>query len=225
MELVIIGARIDGSARVMLDIVRSMDCYRVTGFLDDNPDIQSVDGIPVLGPLSMLPKLDPQVLIALALSGGKLRKKLIIDAIAHGIYPINAIHKLAYVAMGVDIGVGNRFSVGSIVNPGCELGYGIVINTAASIDHDCLIADGVHVAPGARLCGRVHVGEYSLIGAGSVILPDMCIGKNSTVGAGAVVTHDVPDGVTVMGVPARARKESNGSSYQASISRYYNTSA
>jgi serine acetyltransferase len=34
-------------------------------------------------------------------------------------------------------------------------------------------------------------------------LPRIRIGKDAIVGAGAVVISDVPDGVTVVGVPAR----------------------
>ena len=44
------------------------------------------------------------------------------------------------------------------------------------------------------------------IGANSTILPNITIGLNSVVGAGSVVTKDVPDGVTVVGNPARILK-------------------
>jgi acetyltransferase-like isoleucine patch superfamily enzyme len=41
------------------------------------------------------------------------------------------------------------------------------------------------------------------VGSGATILCGVTIGENALVGAGSVVTHDVPDGVTVAGVPAR----------------------
>ena len=41
------------------------------------------------------------------------------------------------------------------------------------------------------------------IGANSTILPGITIGENAMIGAGSVVTHDVPNGVTVLGNPAR----------------------
>jgi acetyltransferase-like isoleucine patch superfamily enzyme len=44
------------------------------------------------------------------------------------------------------------------------------------------------------------------IGIGAAVLPGIKIDKNSVVGAGAVVTKDVPDNVTVVGVPARVNK-------------------
>ena len=43
------------------------------------------------------------------------------------------------------------------------------------------------------------------IGSGATILCGVTIGVGAMVGAGAVVTADVPDGATVMGVPARVK--------------------
>ena len=40
------------------------------------------------------------------------------------------------------------------------------------------------------------------IGSGATLLPNVKVGENAIVGAGSVVTKDVPDGVTVMGIPA-----------------------
>jgi acetyltransferase-like isoleucine patch superfamily enzyme len=50
---------------------------------------------------------------------------------------------------------------------------------------------------------RVLVKRRAAIGTGAVIMPGITIGANAVVGAGAVVTKDVPDGVVVVGNPAR----------------------
>ncbi|HYJ91756.1 MAG TPA: acyltransferase [Pyrinomonadaceae bacterium] len=45
------------------------------------------------------------------------------------------------------------------------------------------------------------------IGSNATIIAGVVIGQNALVGAGAVATHDVPDGATVAGVPARVGKK------------------
>jgi acetyltransferase EpsM len=47
------------------------------------------------------------------------------------------------------------------------------------------------------------VGEGTQVGIGASVLPGIRIGKWCTIGAGAAIIRDVPDGVTVVGVPGR----------------------
>jgi UDP-2-acetamido-3-amino-2,3-dideoxy-glucuronate N-acetyltransferase len=47
------------------------------------------------------------------------------------------------------------------------------------------------------------VKDGASIGSGAVIMCGVTIGARAMIGAGAVVTRDVPDGATVVGVPAR----------------------
>lgn len=48
--------------------------------------------------------------------------------------------------------------------------------------------------------------EFTHIGIGAVVLPNLTIGKHCIVGAGSVVREDVPDGMVVVGNPARIIK-------------------
>lgn len=50
--------------------------------------------------------------------------------------------------------------------------------------------------------GRVTIGNNVFIGAESVILPGVKIGNNVIIGANSTVTHDIPDGIVVVGSPA-----------------------
>ena len=47
------------------------------------------------------------------------------------------------------------------------------------------------------------------MGAGATVIQNVSIGKNVTVGAGSVVIRDVPDGLTVAGIPAGELKRTN----------------
>jgi len=52
---------------------------------------------------------------------------------------------------------------------------------------------------------RTEIGERASIGSGTVLVAPVRVGRRAVTGAGSIVTrnHDVPDGVTVLGVPAR----------------------
>ena len=54
-----------------------------------------------------------------------------------------------------------------------------------------------------------RIGDRSRIGAGAILVAPVNIGEDAVVGANAVVTrhHDVADGQTVVGVPARPVKQ------------------
>ena len=57
---------------------------------------------------------------------------------------------------------------------------------------------------------RTLVRKGSSIGSGAVVMCGVTIGAGAMVGAGAVVTRDVPDGATVVGVPARLAATGRG---------------
>ena len=86
------------------------------------------------------------------------------------------------------------------------IGKGTLINTGAQVHHDVQIGEFTEINPGAVLLGACHIGDNCSVGANATILPKVKIGSNVIVGAGSVVTQDVPDGVTVMGVPGRISK-------------------
>lgn len=113
------------------------------------------------------------------------------------------IHPRATVSPYAGIGAGSVVLAGAVVSIGARLGQAVIVNTGATVDHDCELADGVHVAPGAHLAGGITVGAESWIGVGAVVREYAAIGAGSTVGAGAVVVGPVPDGLTVVGNPAR----------------------
>jgi len=79
----------------------------------------------------------------------------------------------------------------------------MILNTLSSVDHDCQLGDFVHISPGAHIAGEVQIGDGSWIGIGASVIEGIKIGRNCIIGAGAAVIADVPDGVTVVGVPAK----------------------
>ncbi|OYX61964.1 MAG: hypothetical protein B7Y89_10835 [Novosphingobium sp. 32-60-15] len=48
-----------------------------------------------------------------------------------------------------------------------------------------------------------HIGENTRIGARAIIMPGVTVGKYCVVEPGSVVTRDIPDGIRVIGNPAK----------------------
>lgn len=81
-------------------------------------------------------------------------------------------------------------------------GLGCVIHHKAVIGEDCCILQNVSIA-GRNGRGVPVLGNNVFVGAGACILGGVKIGNNVKIGANAVVLHDIPDGETWAGVPAR----------------------
>jgi sugar O-acyltransferase (sialic acid O-acetyltransferase NeuD family) len=146
------------------------------------------------------------VIVAIGDNQTRLAKQREIESLSLSITSI--VHPNAFVSPFARIQPGTSVFAGAVVNPFAVIGSGCIVNTGASVDHDCVLLAGVHLSPGARLGGGVRVGEASWIGIGAVVKDGISIGANVRVGAGAAVVDDVADGLTVVGVPARAREGS-----------------
>lgn len=76
---------------------------------------------------------------------------------------------------------------------------GIVLHQTSVIGKRCRIYQNVTLGNS----NGPKIGDDVIIGANAIILGDIKVGNGAKIGAGAVVLKDVPEGVTVVGVPAR----------------------
>jgi len=106
-------------------------------------------------------------------------------------------HRFWSVVTGADIPLNAQLGGGLLLpHPN-----GIVIHPNAHIGPNCLIFQQVTI--GTRHgTGAPKIGGHVDIGAGAKILGPIRIGEHACIGANAVVLQDVPDGCTVVGVPA-----------------------
>jgi UDP-perosamine 4-acetyltransferase len=194
-----------GHAKVVIETLEEHGGYEIAGCTGEPGDLGDVLGYPILGSDDVLPQLYARGVrhAVPAIGDNARRRRVALRARQVGFTLASAVSPRAGVSGRARLGQGILIVRGAVVNASVTVGDGTIINTGATVDHDCEIGPWVHVAPGVHLAGRVSVGEGALLGVGSSVLPGIRVGAWARVGAGAAVTRDVPDGATVVGVPAR----------------------
>lgn len=108
-----------------------------------------------------------------------------------------------------------RFLTAIDIHPGAKIGreffidHGfVVIGETAEIGdgvtiYQCVTLGGTDPANG--IPGKRHptIADGVIIGSGAQVLGPIMVGKRARIGANAVVTRDVPDGATMVGIPAK----------------------
>jgi serine O-acetyltransferase len=109
----------------------------------------------------------------------------------------------------------SRFMTAIDIHPGAKIGRNffidhgfVVIGETAEIGDDVTIYQGATLGgtnPTSGQGGKRHptIGDGVIISLGAAILGPITVGDRARIGANAVVTKDVPEGATMVGIPAK----------------------
>jgi serine O-acetyltransferase len=111
-----------------------------------------------------------------------------------------------------------RFITGIEIHPTAKIGarlfidhgMGVVIGSTAEVGNDVTLYQSVTLGGTSLERGvKRHptLGNNVIVGAGAHVLGPVFVGDGARIGANAVVLHDVTQGATMVGVPARAAQD------------------
>jgi len=209
VKVVVVGARADGQAHLVLDAIEAAGEHEVVAFLDETPGLAgtTVLGLPVVGtPFEVdAAKAHGAEVAHVAIGNGAARERLAAGLAQAGLELLTVVHPDASVSPSARLGRGVFVGALAVVSAGAVVSDLALVPPTSLVSHHVRVGTAASLSPGARLGGRSRLGARAFVGLGASVLPDRTVGDDAVVGAGAVVTKDVPPGVTVAGVPARVR--------------------
>ena len=183
---------------------------RVRGFLDSRKDIlDNYAGYPpvIASPDEYIPT-ENDVFVC-ALGEPDMREKYVKLIESRGGNFISVVHPNAFIAHGVNIGIGTIISPGAIITNDSRIGNHVYIGIGTNINHDCIIDDFASVSPGCTIAGWCKIGRNCFLGVSCTLIPHITLGgaessQSVYVAAGGVVTQSYHS-TRIMGVPAKPK--------------------
>jgi sugar O-acyltransferase (sialic acid O-acetyltransferase NeuD family) len=207
MKVVLVGARRDGQAHIVLDMLRDGVPYEAVAFVDETASLWGTEvlGLPVLGPPDAIVKAAAVGAQGAVISIGDPQARHRLSAVVRdaGLHLPTLIHPRAYPAPSARVGQGAYIGALAVAYTGCSIGDLAWLSPHTHVGHHVELGECATLSPGVRIAGRARIGHRAFLGTGAVVLPDVRVGDDAVVGAGAVVINDVEPGTTVAGVPAR----------------------
>ncbi|WP_395546615.1 MULTISPECIES: acetyltransferase [unclassified Lacrimispora] len=206
-ELILIGG--GGHAESIIDTIRGLEKYKITGILDRRKKAGTeVLGIKIIGSDKDLADcynrgIRNAVIAVGSIGNSAPRRRLYERCKKIGYNFPNILDKSSILSETLNIGEGNFIGKGVLINSNVIIGNGTIINTGAIVEHSCRIDDFVHIAPGSVLCGNVLVMANSHIGAHSTIIQGVTIGNDTVIGAGSLVLNNISSNKLAYGSPAK----------------------
>ena len=140
----------------------------------------------------------------------------------------------AVIERGADVGPFSHLRPGAHLEEGVHIGNFVEVKASRigagsraghfSYIGDAQVGADVNIGAGAVTCNydgeKKHatvIEDGAFIGSDTMLVAPVRVGREAVTGAGSVVTRDVPDGVKVTGVPARATPAIRASKLRTSV--------
>lgn len=182
--------------------------FEIQGFLDDDRKKhgKKIFGYDVIGGIEILGDERNDVAVVIGIADPAM-KKSVRERISspHVTFP-SLISKDAWISNEVTIGDGSVIYPGVTIDYHVDIGNFVLVNKNCSLGHDSRLSDFSTLAPGVCLAGFTHLEPCVNVGINAATKQHVRIGKGAIIGGMSMVIKDIPEGVTVIGVPARIVK-------------------
>lgn len=179
--------------------------WDVKGFCNDYDT--EVDGYPVLGKLSDIPRLVEEGYYfswSIHLVGRNIKTLDLFNSVDIPVHRwATIIHKTAFIDSSVKLEPGVFVMFNAYIAPRTTIGKCTMIKANTNIGHDVHIGAVSHVAMGATVVSCVKIGDCATIAVGATVLAHCEVGNCSMLGASALLTHSIPDKQIWVGNPAK----------------------
>lgn len=177
--------------------------FVLAGFLDDNAEaLKRFGNFAHVESLKNHTVLNTHIYIC-ALGLPLVKSKLLAPLIEQKAEFISFVHPTVVIGERVKLGRGVVVCPGVSISVDISIGDFSMIGPNTTIGHDGTIGSWCTLCAQCDITGRVTINDGVFLGSRVSIIPGKKVGSNSILGAGSVVISDVPDGVTVVGNPAR----------------------
>jgi sugar O-acyltransferase (sialic acid O-acetyltransferase NeuD family) len=209
-KIAIIGAGGFGrEVKVLIDdINKAKPIYDIIGFFDDGIEKGTlVNGLPVLGTIAAINKIDYNLQLVLGVAAPAIKEKAIqIIENNHIDFP-TLIHPSVIISNDeVSLGKGTIICAGNIITCNIIVKDFVTLNLSCTVGHDTIIKDFSSFMPAVNISGEVVIEKNVYVGTGVKIINQLSIGENTVVGAGAIVSKTLPANCTAVGIPAKPIK-------------------
>jgi len=115
--------------------------------------------------------------------------------------------QLGYVRIGNDVEIGAASTIDRGTYGATTIGEGTKIDNMVQIAHNCRIGRHNIICAQVGIAGSSSTGDYVVIGGQAGLRDHVHIGTGAKLSAMSGITNNVPDGVTMLGVPATPERE------------------
>lgn len=180
-------------------------------FIDDVTNEEHVRNVLIYSFESFQRKFTKETVeIVIALGEPVYRDKLFVKVKDAGFSLATLVHPNVYVPEDTMINEGSMIYSNAFISSSASIGKNVAVMSLTAVGHGCMIGDHSILCTGAVMGGESHIAKNTFVSMAASIKEKVSIGCNVVIGLGAAVFRDIPDGVVVIGNPARIVAKNTG---------------